>query len=122
MTHEQTTLAHFRIHGWMRVPAAFTAAEAATMRDAVWRALEDVGIHRERPSTWTTERPTHLQHLKTDPVFQAVRSNRLRAAIDAVLESSLATSRRAPAHAFSHSRAPVNGARRRAAGILMRTT
>ena len=86
MTHEQTTLEHFRIHGWMRVPAAFNAAEAATMRDAVWRALEGVGIHRDRPSTWTTERPTHLQHLKTDPVFQAVRSTRLRAAIDAVLE------------------------------------
>ena len=70
----------------MRVPAAFNAAEAAAMRDAVWRALESVGIHRDRPSSWTTERPVHLQHLKTDPVFQAVRSTRLRAAIDAVLE------------------------------------
>jgi hypothetical protein len=70
----------------MRVPAAFTAAEAAAMRDAVWRALEGVGFERDRPSSWTTERPIHLQHLKTDPVFQAVRSPRLRAALDAVLE------------------------------------
>ena len=86
MTDEQTTLEHFRIHGWMRVPAAFDAAEAAAMGDAVWRALEGAGVHRDRPSSWTTERPIHLQHLKADPVFQAVRSTRLRAAIDAVLE------------------------------------
>lgn len=70
----------------MRVPAAFNAAEASAMRDAVWRAIEGVGIHGDRPSSWTTERPIHLQHLKTDPVFQAVRSTRLRAAIDVVLE------------------------------------
>jgi hypothetical protein len=82
----QTTLEHFRIHGWMRVPAAFNAAEASAMRDAVWRAIEGVGIHGDRPSSWTTERPIHLQHLKTDAVFQAVRSTRLRAAIDVVLE------------------------------------
>jgi hypothetical protein len=81
-----TTLEHFQAHGWMRVPAAFNAADAAAMRDAVWRALEGAGIHRDRPSSWTTERPIHLQHLKTDPVFQSVRSTRLRAAIDAVLE------------------------------------
>jgi len=81
-----TTLEHFQTHGWMRVPAAFSAADAAAMRDAVGRALEGAGIHRDRPSSWTTERPIHLQHLKTDPVFQAVRSARLRAAIDAVLE------------------------------------
>jgi hypothetical protein len=55
-----TTLEHFRIHGWMRVPAAFNAAEASAMRDAVWRAIEGVGIHGDRPSSWTTERPIHL--------------------------------------------------------------
>lgn len=70
----------------MRVPAAFNASEAAAMRDAVWRALEDVGIRRDRPSSWTTESPSHLQHLKTNPVFQAARSTRVRMAISAVLE------------------------------------
>jgi hypothetical protein len=70
----------------MRVPAAFSTAEAAAMRDAVWRALEGAGIRRDRPSSWTTERPTHLQHLKADPVFRAVRSKGLLAAIAAVLE------------------------------------
>jgi hypothetical protein len=70
----------------MRIPAAFSAAQAAAMRDAVWRALESAGIRRDRPSSWTTERPTHLQHLKADPVFGAVRSTRVLAAIEAVLE------------------------------------
>jgi ectoine hydroxylase-related dioxygenase (phytanoyl-CoA dioxygenase family) len=57
------------------------------MRDAVWHALADVGICRDRPSTWTVERPPNLQHLRTDPVFRAVGSKVLLEAIDAILES-----------------------------------
>ena len=36
-------------------------------------------------SSWTDERPIHLQQLKKDPVFDAVRSPRPRAAIEAAL-------------------------------------
>jgi hypothetical protein len=78
------TLAHFRQRGWMRVPQAFTAEEASAMREVVWRALADAGIQRALPSTWKIERPSHLQRLKRDPVFQAVGSVRLRAAIDEI--------------------------------------
>jgi len=35
---QSTTVDHFRTHGWMRVPGAFSAGEAAAMREAVWRA------------------------------------------------------------------------------------
>ena len=87
MIHDNDhTIEHFRIHGWMRVPAAFSADEAAAMRTAVWSALADVGIRRSEPSTWTKERPEHLQHVKHDPAFRAVGSARLLQAIDAVLE------------------------------------
>jgi hypothetical protein len=79
-------LVHFREHGWARVRGAFDAEAARAMRDTVWRALEDVGIHRERPSTWTVERPPSLQHLKENPVFQKVGSSTLLSAIDATLE------------------------------------
>jgi hypothetical protein len=79
-------LEHFRTHGWVRVPAAFSAAEAAAMREVIWRALAEAGIKRDDPSTWTEERPVHLQHLKTDPVFQAIGSARTIGAIDEVLE------------------------------------
>ena len=70
----------------MRVRAAFSIDEAAAMRDVVWRALDDSGIRRGDPSTWTRERPEHLQQLKADPAFRVVGSGRLLAAIDAVLE------------------------------------
>ena len=75
---EEQTFAHFREFGWMRVPQAFDAGAAAAMRQA--------GIHRDQPSTWTVERPPHLQRLKKDPAFRAVGSKALLAAIDAVLE------------------------------------
>jgi ectoine hydroxylase-related dioxygenase (phytanoyl-CoA dioxygenase family) len=39
-----------------------------------------------RPSTWTKTRPEHLQHLKRDPVFQAIGSDRTLNAIRYVLE------------------------------------
>lgn len=78
------TIQHFRAHGWMRVPHAFSQAAAMAMRDAVWRALASVGVDRDRPSTWTVTRPTRLQQLKEDPVFHAVGGAPLRAAIDAI--------------------------------------
>jgi ectoine hydroxylase-related dioxygenase (phytanoyl-CoA dioxygenase family) len=80
------TIEHFRVHGWMRVRNAFGASEAAAMRDVVWNALAEVGIRRDEPSTWTTERPEHLQHLKGDPVFRAVGTRRVLELIDALLE------------------------------------
>lgn len=86
MTHDQTSLEHFRAHGWMRAPQAFSAAEAAAMREATWDALAKTGILRDRPSTWKTERPAHLQPLKEHPAFRVAGSKRLIAAIDATLE------------------------------------
>ena len=76
---------HFETHGWARIGGAFSRDEAAAMRDVVWRALAAAGIHQNEPSTWQKERPDHLQHLKSDPVFRAVGSDRTLAAIDEVL-------------------------------------
>ena len=82
----EETLEHFRVHGWMRVRTAFSVDEAAAVRAATWRALANVGIREGEPSTWTRERPEHLQHVKDDPVFRAVGSVRLLEAIDAALD------------------------------------
>jgi hypothetical protein len=76
---------HFAIHGWVRIPGSFSADDAAAMREVTWRGLEQVGIHRDDPSTWTKERPDHLQHLKADAVFDAVGTERTVSAIDEVL-------------------------------------
>lgn len=87
MSHShQSTLEHFRTHGWVRIPAAFSAADAAAMCDVIWAALAKVGIHRNDPSTWTTPRPVNLQHLKAAPVFRAIGSARTIQAIDEMLE------------------------------------
>jgi hypothetical protein len=72
--------------GWVRVPGAFSADEAAAMRAATWRALEQDGILEHDPSTWNEHRPDHLQHLKKDPAFRAVGSETTIAAIDEVLQ------------------------------------
>jgi ectoine hydroxylase-related dioxygenase (phytanoyl-CoA dioxygenase family) len=85
LADNEETYEHFCVHGWMRVRAAFSVDEAAAMRSAAWRALATVGIRRSDPSTWTRERPEHLQHLKDDPAFRAVGSARLLASIDTVL-------------------------------------
>jgi hypothetical protein len=76
---------HFQTHGWLRVPGAFTADDAAAMRGVVWHALAVAGIHRDDPTTWRVERPAHLQRLKSHPVFRAVGSSVTLAAIDDVL-------------------------------------
>ena len=80
-----TLVEHFLAHGWVRVRSAFGPDDAAAMRAVVWKALGDVGIVQDKPDTWHKERPDHLQHLKSDPVFRAVGSGRTLAAIDEVL-------------------------------------
>jgi hypothetical protein len=76
---------HFHEHGWARVPQAFGPEASAAMREAVWRVLADDGIHRDEPSTWILERPTHLQRLKEHPAFRAVGGPSVLAAFDAIL-------------------------------------
>lgn len=80
------TLERFRTHGWIRIRAAFSADDAAAMCDVIWNALAEVGIRRNDSSTWTKERPEHLQRLKGDPAFRAIGSVRTTSAIDEMLE------------------------------------
>ena len=82
----QSTLEHIRTQGWIRVKAAFSANDAAAMCDIIWRALAKAGISRDDSSTWKKARPHHLQHLKSDPAFCAIGSDRTISAIDEVLE------------------------------------
>jgi ectoine hydroxylase-related dioxygenase (phytanoyl-CoA dioxygenase family) len=81
-----TLLDHFRSHGWVRLEGTFSAAEAAAMREAVWRILSRRGIWRDNPATWREERPGHLQELKDNPVFRAAWGKRVIAAVDEVMD------------------------------------
>jgi Phytanoyl-CoA dioxygenase (PhyH) len=53
---------------------------------ATWNISAQTGIIRDDPSTWTKTRPEHLQHLKGDPAFSAVGSERTIGAIQQVLD------------------------------------
>ena len=83
---DDSSLEHFRTFGWVRIPGAFSAGDAAAMCDVIWAGLAKVGVLRDDPSTWTKERPEHLQHLKSDPAFRAIGSARTANAIDTALE------------------------------------
>ena len=79
-------LDHFHEHGWMRLSGAIGAKDAAAMCDVVWKGLAADGILRDDPSTWSVERPAHLQHLKDHPAFRAIGSPIVLAAIDAIMQ------------------------------------
>lgn len=83
---DQSELEHFRTSGWVRVRGAFSSDDAAAMCTVIWNELSKVGIRRDDPSTWTRTRPDHLQHLKSDPVFRAIGTDRTIGAVQDVLE------------------------------------
>jgi hypothetical protein len=72
--------------GYVRVSAAFSAVDAAAMRNAAWCELAHrYGIARDDRSTWRVEVPHHLQGLKKDPAFAAIGSSALGGALDDIL-------------------------------------
>jgi hypothetical protein len=71
----------------MRVSGGVSAADAEAMQDALWMALAEVGIDHSEPSTWTVERPAHLQRLRDHPAFRW----RPAAALEQVIESIVGT-------------------------------
>jgi hypothetical protein len=83
---EEETLQHFRDHGWVRVRGAFSVDAAAAMRAVVWQVLAHAGIREDDASTWTTERPAHLQRVRQAAAFRTVGSARVLRAIDAAFE------------------------------------
>jgi ectoine hydroxylase-related dioxygenase (phytanoyl-CoA dioxygenase family) len=78
-------LGHFEEHGWLRVSQGVPAADAEAMRDALWKALADIGIDRADRSTWTIERPAHLQKLRDHPAFRWSPTAALASAIEAIV-------------------------------------
>ena len=84
LTSEQRT--EFDERGFVRIPSAFTAAEASSMEDLVWAHVEArAGVIRGDPSTWNLTMVVGLGHLKTDPAFAAIGSPATVAALDDVL-------------------------------------
>lgn len=69
----------------MRVSGGIPAASVAEMREALWAALAQAGIRRDRPDSWTVERPAHLQRLRRHAAFRWRPMRILQRAIEAVV-------------------------------------
>ncbi len=76
----------FEQRGFLRISAAFSQDAASAMEDKVWEALgRQCGVRRSAPETWAGVQPTGLQHLKEDPVFEAIGSPATMEAVDGLL-------------------------------------
>ena len=76
----------FERDGIVKIPSAFSADDAAGMRDVLWRELsERHGMDRDDRSTWTTLRPTGLKTTKFDRRAHAILGPRVRSALDGLL-------------------------------------
>jgi hypothetical protein len=81
-TLTEAQVAEFRAHGFLHLPAAFAAADAAAIAKAIWRHLrEKNGVDRDDPSTWDRSWDG-IQPVASRPLFQRIASARLRGAID----------------------------------------
>jgi hypothetical protein len=78
--------AEFDRTGLMRLPAAVPATDAAAMVDRIWEHLcRSHGIVRDRPETWTIDKPSGLRAVTAAPEFEALGSPAVRAAVDDLL-------------------------------------
>ncbi|WP_329005003.1 phytanoyl-CoA dioxygenase family protein [Kribbella sp. NBC_00709] len=76
----------FERDGIVKLPSAFSADDAARMRDTLWRELsERHGMDRDDRTTWTPLRPTGLKSTKSSRAANAVLSPRVRSALDGLL-------------------------------------
>ncbi len=69
--------------GILRIESAFSADDAARMRDVMWGELRQrYAIDRDDPSTWNNHLPTGLKNAKKHRAFGAILGAPLRAALD----------------------------------------
>jgi hypothetical protein len=76
----------FERTGLLRLPAAIPPADVDAMRDRFWRFLATAhGIERDRPDTWTVERPRRLQALRRSGAFDQMATAEVCDALDDLL-------------------------------------
>lgn len=72
--------------GLVRLPAVIPPTEITVMRDRFWELLTaQHGIERDRPETWTIERPRRLQILRRSGAFNPMATDGVRRALDDLL-------------------------------------
>jgi hypothetical protein len=77
----------FEATGVVRLPGAFTPAQAAAMRHALWQHAErQAGLRPADPASWAGSSVLNWQALSRDPVFRPLVDNR---AVDDALDEIL---------------------------------
>ena len=79
--------AEYEERGFVRIPQAFSRADAEAMADFIWARLADLhGVRRDDRATWTAPAPwVGLNRFKDDPVFAPLNNPATFAAIDDLL-------------------------------------
>jgi len=79
-------LAAFERAGVLRLPGFYPASAVASMAEALWDDLgRRYGALRDRPETWTDQRPAKFQSLGRSGAFAPVASPALHALVDGLL-------------------------------------
>ncbi|MEQ4206985.1 hypothetical protein [Actinopolymorpha sp. B9G3] len=72
--------------GLLRLPDAIPHDDATSMGDLVWRQLStEHGIERDRPDTWTVERPLGFKPLAQSETFRRTGAAPIAGAADALM-------------------------------------
>jgi len=76
----------FHRTGLARLPGAIPATDAAAMVDRIWEHLgRGHGAVRDRPDTWTVDKPSGLRTITAEREFEALGSTAIRAGLDEFL-------------------------------------
>jgi hypothetical protein len=79
-------LSALTVGGLVRLPGAFSAADASAMVDAIWEALaREHGIRRDDRTTWTVVQPTGFQGLTRTDAFRPIAAPGVLAALERAL-------------------------------------
>jgi hypothetical protein len=80
------TVETFARTGIVKIEGAFDGADAAGMRDVVWREMQRrYGIERDDPSTWRRHEPTGLKSTKRSIAFAPICSAAVADVLDRLL-------------------------------------
>jgi hypothetical protein len=76
----------FRRTGLVRLPGAIPAIAAQAMVDRIWEHLDRRhGMVRDRPETWTLDKPSGMRAITAAPEFEALGGATVRTAVDEFL-------------------------------------
>ncbi len=88
---------HFMETGWVKLEQAYTEKQALLAQDYVWKQVEQRGVMRDDPATWTQPMVRMNENYNT-PEFRACKTERLCGAIEDLIGEGQYANRDKPIH------------------------